>query len=80
MSRALEDPAFRKLLSRSPKAAIEQELKRMTGKRVKLPAKLVIRVHQETVNTLHLTLPAPTDVFAVEPTDLLSFWQSVFTT
>ena len=80
MSRALEDPAFRRQLSKSPKATVERELTQMTGKRVKLPAKLVIHVHQETANTLHLTLPASTDVFATAPTDLLSFWQGVFTT
>ena len=80
IARALEDPDFRQLLSKSPKTAVEREMARMTGKRVKLPAKLVIRVHQETASTLHLTLPAPSDVFATASTDLLSFWQGVFTT
>ncbi|MEH1830141.1 MAG: NHLP leader peptide family RiPP precursor [Nostoc sp.] len=63
IARAFKDAAFKQTLLSNPKAALAQELG------VELPENLVVEVVEETVNTLIVLLPLPSDSTEAELSD-----------
>lgn len=72
---AWHDPAFRRRLLRSPRAVIQAELRRLTGRPVTLPRGLKFSIHEESPNDIHLVLPAARDRFGTAETDLRVGWR-----
>ena len=76
ITRAWEDEAFRKKLLKDPRATVEKELCALSGRPVRLEARVRIQIHEEEDNVLHFILPARRDAFACRETDLVVFWQN----
>ena len=65
IEKAWKDPGFREEIIRDPRSMLE----RHTGQ--KLPKELKIYVHEEDVNTLHLSIPhAPSNMTELSDQDL----------
>jgi len=71
--RSWEDEDFRLALLQDPRAVIERELEAIAGRAVPLPPQLLIHVHQETPDEMHLTLPFRGDQLADDNSLLLGF-------
>jgi hypothetical protein len=78
--RAAEDPSFRRDLLADPRAAIERELQLLLGPGARLPAGIVIHLHEETSDTVHLVLPARDGAVPDPDRDRLTvLWQGSLT-
>ena len=64
IEKAWKDPNFRKEVLRDPKGVFEKYAGRT------LPGELNIYVHEEDVNTLHFSIPAPSSVAELSDEDL----------
>jgi len=55
--KAWKDPEYKKRLLESPKAVLQEELRKIRPE-LTLPENFQVYIHEETPNTVHMTLPA----------------------
>jgi len=54
--KAWKDPEYKKLLLESPKEVLQEELRKIRPE-LTLPDNFQVYIHEETPNTVHMTLP-----------------------